>query len=83
MFTSNNTTEEEFIAAASEGGSVLNLDDISLIDKVPHFPELVCFRYNPGPRRTGNVIIGNPVEAKYGVTHEQVVEALEWLVLNQ
>jgi diaminopimelate decarboxylase len=75
MFTSNNTTEKEFIAAASEGGSVLNLDDLSLIDKVPHFPELVCFRYNPGPRRTGNVIIGNPVEAKYGVTHEQVVEA--------
>ena len=75
MFTSNNTTQEEFLAAAAEGGCVLNLDDISLIDKVPQFPELVCFRYNPGPRRTGNVIIGNPVEAKYGVTHEQVVTA--------
>ena len=54
---------------------VLNLDDISLIEKVPEFPELICFRYNPGPRRTGNVIIGNPVEAKYGVTHEQVIDA--------
>jgi diaminopimelate decarboxylase len=75
MFTSNNTTEEEFNAAAAAGGCVLNLDDISLIDKVPEFPELICFRYNPGPRRTGNIIIGNPVEAKYGVTHEQVVEA--------
>ena len=75
MFTSNNTTQEEFTAAAAEGGCVLNLDDISLIDKVPEFPELICFRYNPGPRRTGNVIIGNPVEAKYGVTHEQVVDA--------
>ena len=75
MFTSNNTTVEEFNAAAAEGGCVLNLDDISLIDKVPEFPELICFRYNPGPRRTGNIIIGNPVEAKYGVTHEQVVEA--------
>jgi diaminopimelate decarboxylase len=75
MFTSNNTTQEEFNAAAAEGGCVLNLDDISLIDKVPEFPELICFRYNPGPRRTGNVIIGNPVEAKYGVTHEQVVDA--------
>jgi diaminopimelate decarboxylase len=42
---------------------------------VPNFPELVCFRYNPGPRRTGNVIIGHPEEAKYGVSHEQVVEA--------
>ncbi|MCK4621460.1 MAG: diaminopimelate decarboxylase [Desulfuromonadales bacterium] len=75
MFTSNNTDSVEFQAAAGEGGCVLNLDDISLIDKVPEFPELICFRYNPGPRRTGNVIIGNPVEAKYGVTHEQIIDA--------
>jgi diaminopimelate decarboxylase len=75
MFTSNNTTQEEFQSAAAEGGSILNLDDISLISKVPEFPELVCFRYNPGPRRTGNIIIGNPVEAKYGITHEQVISA--------
>jgi len=76
MFTSNNTAPREFAAALGEGGCILNLDDITLIDKVPApFPELVCFRYNPGPRRTGNVIIGNPVEAKYGVTHEQVVDA--------
>jgi diaminopimelate decarboxylase len=75
MFTSNNTGQEEFKVAAADGGCILNLDDITLIDKVPEFPELICFRYNPGPRRTGNVIIGNPVEAKYGVSHEQVVEA--------
>lgn len=75
MFTSNNTSQAEFKIAAEEGGCVLNLDDISLINKVPEFPELICFRYNPGPRRTGNVIIGNPVEAKYGLSHEQVVEA--------
>jgi len=76
MFTSNNTSAEEFAFAARDGGCILNLDDITLIDKVPApFPELICFRYNPGPRRTGNVIIGNPVEAKYGVSHEQVVEA--------
>jgi len=75
MFTSNNTSDEEFAFAEQGEGCILNLDDISLIDKVPNFPELICFRYNPGPRRTGNVIIGNPVEAKYGVSHEQVVEA--------
>ena len=75
MFTSNNTSPVEFAAAAEQGGCVLNLDDISLIDKVPEFPELICFRYNPGPRRTGNLIIGHPEEAKYGVAHEQVVEA--------
>ena len=75
MFTSNNTSEMEFQAAAADGGSILNLDDITLIDKVPEMPELVCFRYNPGNRRTGNEIIGNPLEAKYGVSHEQLVGA--------
>lgn len=75
MFTSNNTSPEEFLAAAAEGGCILNLDDISLIPKVPQMPELVCFRYNPGERRTGNRIIGNPVEAKYGVAHDQLLDA--------
>lgn len=75
MFTSNNTTAEEFAAAAAEGGSILNLDDVSLIPKVPRMPELICFRYNPGSERTGNSIIGNPMEAKYGVTREQIFDA--------
>lgn len=75
MFTSNNTSQKEFSAAMTEGGCVLNLDDISLVAKVPVMPELICFRYNPGDRRTGNHIIGNPIEAKYGVSHGQLVEA--------
>jgi len=75
MFTSNNTAVSEFEVAAADGGCILNLDDISLVPKVGKFPELICFRYNPGARRTGNAIIGNPVEAKYGLAHDQVVEA--------
>lgn len=75
MFTSNNTSQEDFFAAEQDGGSILNLDDITLVDKVPHMPELICFRYNPGPRRTGNAIIGNPVEAKYGVSFDQLTDA--------
>ena len=75
MFTSNNTSPADFAAAAAEGGCLLNLDDITLVDKVPAMPELICFRYNPGTRRTGNDIIGKPEEAKYGVSHEQIVEA--------
>ncbi|HBG19949.1 MAG TPA: diaminopimelate decarboxylase [Desulfobulbaceae bacterium] len=75
MYTSNNTSHEEFIEAEKDGGAVLNLDDITLIAKVPVMPELICFRYNPGPRRTGNGIIGNPVESKYGVAHDQIVDA--------
>lgn len=75
MFTSNNTSQEDFIEAAQAGGSILNLDDITLLDKVPALPQLVSFRYNPGSRRSGNDIIGNPIEAKYGVSHEQIIEA--------
>jgi diaminopimelate decarboxylase len=75
MFTSNNTSPEEFIAAEQDGGCILNLDDIGLIDKVPQMPELVCFRYNPGSARSGNSIIGIPEEAKYGLTYEQVFTA--------
>jgi diaminopimelate decarboxylase len=75
MFTSNNTTPEEFAAALGDGGCILNLDDISLIDKVPRLPELLCFRYNPGPARTGNEIIGAPEKAKFGVADSQIVLA--------
>ena len=75
MFTSNNTTSDDFEAAADQGGCMLNLDDITLIEKLPATPDLISFRYNPGPRRTGNAIIGNPVEAKYGVSHDQILAA--------
>lgn len=75
MFTSNNTTGQEFATAMAHGGSIVNLDDISLFDKLPEIPELICFRYNPGERRTGNAIIGTPVEAKYGVSHDQLIPA--------
>ena len=77
MFTSNNTSKAEFEAAAADGGSILNLDDISLLAKVDPMPEMICFRYNPGPRRTGNTIIGNPVESKYGLAHHQLIEAYQ------
>ncbi|MCB1860503.1 MAG: diaminopimelate decarboxylase [Gammaproteobacteria bacterium] len=75
MFTSANTSRLEYLEAAADGGCVLNLDDITFVDKVPEMPELICFRYNPGSRRTGNSIIGNPVEAKYGVAHDQIMSA--------
>jgi diaminopimelate decarboxylase len=77
MFSSNNTTADEFKAADADGGCILNLDDASLIHKVPKMPETISFRYNPGPRRTGNSIIGDPSESKYGVAHEQIVNAYE------
>jgi len=75
IFTSNNTSILEFEVAVMDGGCILNVDDITMIPNVPNFPELVCFRYNPGARRTGNRFIGNPVDAKYGVRDDQIVEA--------
>jgi diaminopimelate decarboxylase len=38
-------------------------------------PELLSFRYNPGPLRSGNAIIGQPEEAKYGLTRKQLFQA--------
>ncbi|OGR28028.1 MAG: diaminopimelate decarboxylase [Desulfobacterales bacterium RIFOXYA12_FULL_46_15] len=75
MFTSNNTSTSQFETALSNGGCILNLDDISLISKLTKIPELICFRYNPGSRRKGNKIIGNPAESKYGVGHDQIIDA--------
>jgi diaminopimelate decarboxylase len=77
MFSSNNTTAEEFEVAEADGGCILNLDDISLIEKVPQMPETISFRYNPGPSRSGNSIIGDPVESKYGVADSQIIEAYQ------
>lgn len=74
MFSSNDTPINEF-KIAREMGAIINLDDISHIpylEKHAGIPELVCLRYNPGPLRSGNAIIGNPQEAKYGFTRDQV-----------
>jgi diaminopimelate decarboxylase len=77
MFTSNNTSIAEFEKAASGGGCILNLDDISLVPKVPKMPERISFRYNPGAKRTGNSIIGDPLESKYGVSTTQLCRAYQ------
>ena len=76
MFTSNDTPSAEYVKAKSLG-AIINLDDISHIDfleKAAGLPDLVSFRYNPGPLRQGNVIIGKPEEAKYGFTRDQLFE---------
>ncbi len=76
MFTSNDTPLKEY-KSAIDLGAIINLDDISHISYLDDnlgLPELVCFRFNPGPERTGNVIIGDPKEAKYGFTREQLFE---------
>jgi len=81
MFTSNDTPAEEF-AKAWELGAIINLDDITHwdflletlgISEVPG-DRIMCCRFNPGPLKGGNAIIGKPEEAKYGMTHDQIIE---------
>jgi len=77
MFSSNDTPAEEF-RYAKRLGAIINLDDIShipFLEKNAGIPNLISFRYNPGPTRRGNVIIGKPEEAKYGLTKKQLFEA--------
>ena len=78
-FTSNDTPLDEF-RKALELGAIINLDDISHVDflaQAGKLPELMSFRYNPGPlRKGGNEIIGYPEQAKYGLTVAQMLEAI-------
>jgi len=77
MFSSNDTPVNEY-KKAKELGAIINLDDISHIEYLEKnnagLPSLICFRYNPGPAKEGNAIIGNPKDAKYGFTKEQLIE---------
>lgn len=78
IFSSNDTPAEEF-QKARELGAIINLDDIShiaFLEKHAGIPEIISFRYNPGPlMQSGNTIIGYPEEAKYGLTKAQILEA--------
>ncbi|HNY29048.1 MAG TPA: diaminopimelate decarboxylase [Candidatus Sumerlaeota bacterium] len=77
ILTSNDTPACEY-QKARELGAVLNLDDIAQIPYVEAntggLPNLISFRYNPGPLKGGNAIIGTPEEAKYGFTRDQILE---------
>ena len=79
MFSSNETPYGEF-AFARQIGAIINLDDITLIDSLDSeckMPEMICLRYNPGGEfRIGNAIMGNPQEAKYGMTRSQIFDAV-------
>ena len=82
MFSSNATPAEDFKLARKLNVNI-NLDDITHIDfleKVADIPETVCCRYNPGGHfAIANNIMDNPGDAKYGMTHEQIIEAYKIL----
>lgn len=81
MFTSNDTPASEFVKAM-ELGAIINLDDIShigFLEKYAGLPQLISLRYNPGPLKKGNLIIGHPEDAKYGFTRGQMFEGYKML----
>ncbi|MBO4267085.1 MAG: diaminopimelate decarboxylase [Lachnospiraceae bacterium] len=79
MFSSNETPEEDYVLA-QKLGSIINLDDITHIDyfdKLCGLNETMSIRYNPGGVFTvSNGIMDNPQDAKYGMTTDQVFEAV-------
>lgn len=84
IFTSNNTPDEEFIKA-SELGAIINIDDITHISRLQELsitPEIVCCRYLPSDKKDGaffNGIIGSPIQSKFGIPENQIIEAYSTL----
>ena len=78
MHTSNYTTDEELQVVLANDKVFLNLDDISLLDRLEDLgvPDFLSFRINPGITKGGmkSLLFGGD-DAKYGVPHEQAVEA--------
>ena len=77
MFTSNDTPSAEYVKAKQLGrdhqpgrhhAHRLPAED------TPACRTCISFRYNPGPLREGNLIIGKPEQAKYGFTRDQLFE---------
>lgn len=85
MFSSNVTPAKDFVYARSLEATI-NLDDFTHIEFLENnggIPETVCMRYNPGGDFCiGNAIMGNPGDAKYGMTKEQIFKAVDILRLK-
>ncbi len=82
MFSSNVTPEEDY-KKAYDMGAFINLDDfthIEFLDKLCGIPETIFCRYNPGGHfEIETQIMDNPGEAKYGFTHDQIIEGFKIL----
>jgi len=83
MFSSNATPAEDF-EYARKLNAIINLDDITHIDflqKHGGLPEKICCRFNPGGEfKLGTFVMGNPGDAKYGFTREQLTEGFKKLM---
>ena len=76
MFSSNDTPAEEFIAA-KQRRAIINLDDVDHLDyleKHADLPAIISFRYTPLSLKSGNRIIGDPRNSKFGLTRKQLFD---------
>ncbi|MGI6172340.1 MAG: diaminopimelate decarboxylase family protein [Christensenellales bacterium] len=82
MFSSNETPKEEYLYARHLNARI-NLDDFTHIDFLAEhggIPEFISLRYNPGGDfRLGTFVMGSPKDAKYGMTHEQILRGVKKL----
>jgi len=82
MFSSNDTPVKD-MQEAYKLGSIINLDDFTMIEfleQVAAIPETICCRFNPGGVfALDNDIMDNPGDAKYGMTREQLRDAFKIL----
>ena len=84
MFSSNATPDMDF-NKAFELGAIINLDDFTLIDvldRLTDIPETICCRYNPGGefKTDGSAnVMDTPKDAKFGFTHDQIIEGYKIL----
>ena len=80
MFTANGVDHTEY-KLARDSRAIINFDDISDIryyqDIVGALPTFAVLRYNPGTRKSGgNHVFGNTVDQKFGIPHEQMIDAV-------
>ena len=81
---SSNVTPELDMRKARDMGVYINLDDATYVDFLASMgpvPETVCLRYNPGGSFSlGNTIMDMPLDAKYGMTEDQMAGAITRLM---
>ena len=84
MLSSNDTPDEDY-RRAYDLGAIINLDSLDMVGCLSRalggtLPSTVCLRVNPGGNFTAsNGIIGEPEDSKFGMTIDQVMEAVRRL----
>lgn len=79
FYTSNNTPDEDYRLAHAMDATI-NVDKLPYVAQVERaigqLPARMAVRYNPGDKKTGNDIIGDPVKSKFGDTDDHVLQSL-------